>query len=60
MDVKDMRKAISDEYDGEKWKNKVRNMSDAQVMAIYYRMIGGGQVQKNTYDPYKNFKVING
>jgi hypothetical protein len=53
MDVKDMRKAVSDEYDGEKWKDKVRNMSDAQVVAIYYRMIGCGQVKQNRGPVYK-------
>lgn len=56
--IEQMRNEVSKAYNGQKWKDKVRNMSDAQVTAIYYKMNGTGQVKKNTYDPYKNFKTF--
>ena len=56
MSVAEMRRAIGKVYDGEKWKEKVRNMSDAQVTAIYYKMINAGQIKRNTYNPYKLLK----
>lgn len=41
MEVREMRKKLKEKYDySEKWVKKVDNMSDPQVMAIYYRMIG--------------------
>lgn len=39
MDVNSMRDYIGDAYSGYKWKDKVENMSDRQVMAIYFRMV---------------------
>lgn len=60
MSIEEMRRAVSKAYDGQKWKDKVRDMSDAQVTAIYHKMAGSGQIKKNTYDPYAGFKVITG
>lgn len=60
MTVGDMRSLVAKAYNGDKWKNKVRNMPDDQIVAIYYKMASTGKIQQNTYDPYKNFKVING
>lgn len=33
-----MRLALLDAYPGQKWRNKVKNYSDAQVHAIYTRL----------------------
>ena len=52
MSIKEMRKAVSEHY-GEDW---TKYKSDREIAAIYYSMVGRGQVKKNTYDPYKNFK----
>lgn len=52
MSIEEMRKAVSEQY-GEGW---TKYKSDREIAAIYYSMVGRGQVKKNTYDPYKNFK----
>ena len=53
MTVGEMRLAISKVYDGQKWKDKVRDMSDSQVTAIYHKMIGSGQIKQNRGPVYK-------
>lgn len=45
MSVEEMRRAISKAYDGKKWKDKVRAMSDGQVTAIFYKMASSGQIK---------------
>lgn len=35
MDIREMRRRISEVYDGLGWKKKVANMPDMQVYAIY-------------------------
>ncbi|MDF2800176.1 MAG: hypothetical protein K0S61_79 [Anaerocolumna sp.] len=34
-----MREAVKNVYPGDKWRNKVRNMSDNQVIAIYHKFL---------------------
>ncbi len=53
MDIHTMRLAVSRAYNGQKWKDRVRDMSDEQVMAIYHKMLGSGQVKKNRGPVYK-------
>lgn len=46
MSVEQMRHVLSQQYGGApKWVNKVKNMSDKQVMAIYFRMLSAGQIK---------------
>lgn len=37
-DINRIRTAVSSKYDGPNWKKKVSQMSDAQVIAIWYSM----------------------
>ena len=47
MTVQNMRDKLSQAYNGaSKWVNKVKRMSDQQVIAIYYRMLNAGQLPK--------------
>jgi hypothetical protein len=39
------RQAVAAAYDGPGWKEKVRNMSDAQVIAVYMRLKAQGRIQ---------------
>ena len=56
--VSEMRIAVSRVYNGRKWKIKVDNMDDRQVMALYYRFYGGERKAEKpkksnpTFDPY--------
>ena len=46
MDVNAMRAILMSQYYGaKKWQDKVRNMSEKQVMAIYYRLLNSGQLR---------------
>ena len=48
MSVAQMREALKKctKYrNSYKWVNKVNTMGDNQVIAIYYRMLGAGQIQ---------------
>ncbi len=46
MSVEQMRCAVADAYNkSENWKKKVMNMSDAQVIAIYYRFLSSGKIK---------------
>lgn len=38
MTVPQMRAAVHDAYEGKAWRNKVNNMSDIQVQAVYLSM----------------------
>lgn len=39
------RKAVSDAYDGKGWKNKVIDMTDAQVIAVYISLKKQGRIK---------------
>lgn len=46
MNVVSMRAILKRQYNGAyKWVNRVNNMSDNQVVAVYYRMLGSGQLK---------------
>ena len=44
MTVSDMRELISSVYAGQKWKDRVRNMSEDQVIAIYWQFVKKGKL----------------
>ena len=46
MSVEAMRAVLKKQYNGSnKWVNRVTNMSEAQVIAVYKRMQGSGQLK---------------
>lgn len=46
MSVEAMRAALKSQYNGSyKWVNRVNAMSDNQVIAVYKRMQGSGQLK---------------
>lgn len=46
MSVGAMRAVLRKQYNGAyKWVNRVNNMSDGQVVAVYYRMLNSGQLK---------------
>ena len=46
MSVDVMRAVLKKQYKGAyKWVNRVNHMSDAQVIAVYKRMQGSGQIK---------------
>ena len=46
MSVEAMRAVLKTQYGGAyKWVNRVNNMSDSQVVAVYYRMLNSGQLK---------------
>ena len=46
MSVDAMRAVLKKQYNGAyKWVNRVNNMSEAQVIAVYKRMQGSGQLK---------------
>lgn len=46
MTVEQMRHVLKQQYGGApKWVNKVNNMSDKQVIAVYFRMLSAGQIK---------------
>ena len=46
MSVEQMRAVLKKQYKGAyKWVNKVNNMHDEQVIAVYYRMSRAGQLK---------------
>lgn len=46
MSVEAMRAVLKRQYNGAyKWVNRVNHMSDAQVIAVYKRMQGSGQLK---------------
>ena len=48
MTVEAMRSALGEVYPGDRWKNKVKEMPDAQIVAMYKRMEAQGQLFKHT------------
>lgn len=53
MTVEEQRTAISKVYPTEKWKNKVENMPEDQVIAIYLAFEGRGLLGKVITKPYQ-------
>lgn len=46
MSVEQMRAILKKQYGGAyKWINRVNNMGDNQVIAVYKRMQGSGQIK---------------
>lgn len=46
MSVEQMRAVLKKQYNGAyTWVNRVNNMSEAQVIAVYKRMQGSGQLK---------------
>lgn len=46
MSVDTMRAILKRQYNGAyKWITRVNNMSDGQVVAVYYRMLNSGQLR---------------
>lgn len=46
MSVEAMRAVLKKQYKGAyKWVNRVNQMSEAQVIAVYMRMLGSGQLK---------------
>lgn len=46
MSVEAMRAVLKKQYNGAyKWVNRVNNMSESQVIAVYKRMQGSGQIK---------------
>lgn len=43
MSVQQMRAAIYEVYPGRRWKIKVQNMPDDQVIAVYYSFLAKGK-----------------
>ena len=43
MSIDEMRDRIAKVYPGEKWKRKVANMYDDQVIAVYYKFAREGR-----------------
>lgn len=46
LNVNEMRKVLLKMYPNDTWKYKVMNMSDNQVMAIYYTNKKSGRLQE--------------
>jgi hypothetical protein len=40
MTTEGMREYVKKQYSGDSWKQRVDKMSDSQIVAIYYNMIG--------------------
>lgn len=50
MSIESMRAILKKQYNGAwKWINRVNKMSDAQVQAIYFRMLRAGQLKQARY-----------
>lgn len=45
MTTEQVRVIVSNAYPGDAWKKKVKNMTDQQVMAIYFRLQRTGVVK---------------
>jgi hypothetical protein len=39
MSIEQMRAEVAKLYSGESWKRRVRDMSDAQILAIYNKQV---------------------
>ena len=51
-----MRLAISYTYPGIKWQQRVSNMPDNQVCAIYYKFLESGKIDKHKTKKQKTEK----
>jgi hypothetical protein len=51
MTTQEMRNAISDAYDGKRWKAKVACMYDDQVIAVYHSFLERGVFDKPKNQP---------
>jgi hypothetical protein len=49
-DINVMRQYIGELYSGRRWKRRVTQMSDAQVMAIYFKARAKEEEAKNQKD----------
>lgn len=59
ISVDDARFLISQVYRGDKWKYKVKHMTDQQVIAIYFSFCEKGKFNKKPKQPEKlNFNPI--
>ena len=47
MNVYTMRSALAEVYSGDSWKEKVKKMTDEQVLAVYKRLERAGQLFKH-------------
>lgn len=57
MTVEQMREAIAGVYKGWKWKDKVANMPEDQVMAIYFKFQSSGVLDgTNVVDDHSSRK----
>lgn len=46
MSIEQMRCAVADAYKrSDNWRNKVKNMSDTQIIAIYKRFVNDGKIK---------------
>ena len=46
MSIEQMRAVLMKQYNGAfKWVNRVKNMSDRQVIAVYFRMLNAGTLR---------------
>lgn len=46
MTVSQMRTAIAGAYEGPRWKLRVANMPEHQVIAVYYKFLNDGKFEK--------------
>lgn len=46
MTIEMMRSMVSDAYPAESWKNRVKNMKDNQVAAVYFNFLRSGRFEK--------------
>lgn len=51
ISVDDMRLLVSKAYKGPKWKYKVQNMTDRQVIALYFSFCEKGKFDKKPEKP---------
>ena len=46
MSIEQMRMAILDVYGSESWEEKVKHMTDNQVIAVYHKFLANGKFDK--------------
>ena len=51
MSVDQMREVITKVYPAERWQKKVAKMSEEQVMAIYFKFVQSGKLDKPVVVP---------
>ena len=51
MSIDQMRSALAEVFSGPRWKQRVINMSDAQVIAMYKSMKEEGRLIKHERSP---------